>query len=122
MSSSKELNGVKTPSAIFNMKLTNEKKIKQGKTTKDLRTFTITRKNEKDMNIANFKDVYSVFKKKYGSDKLLVRALNDTQFFTFKGFSDSGLDIQDFEEYYENRVDSTVKFNKFSQIQIYVLA
>ena len=109
-------------STIFNMKLTNEKKIKQGKTTKDLRTFTITRKNEKDMNIANFKDVYSVFKKKYGSDKLLVRALNDTQFFTFKAFSDNGLDIQDFEEYYENRVDSTVKFNKFSQIQIYVLA
>jgi hypothetical protein len=118
MSSSKELNGVKTPSNIFNMKITNEQKIKQGKSMKDLRTFTITRKNEKDMNMANFKDVYGVFKKKYGVENLMVRALNDTQFFTFKGFTDSGLDIQDFEEYYQDRVANKEKFNMFSQVQI----
>ncbi len=51
----------------------------------------------------------------------MVRALNDTQFFTFKGFTDSGLDIQDFEEYYQDRVANKEKFNMFYTVQIYVL-
>ncbi len=108
-------------SKIFDINLTNETKIKQGKTMKDLLTYTILRKNKNQMNMANFKDVYNVFKKKYGSENLMVRALNDTQFFTFKGFTDSGLDIQDFEEYYQDRVANKEKFNMFYTVQIYVL-
>ena len=113
---------IRNMSAIFNIELTSEKKIKTGKSKEsNLRTFTINRKNNKDMNMANFKDVYNVFKKKYGEEKLLVRAMNNTQFFTFKGFTDNGLNIQDFEEYYINKVDDTTKFNMFNQVQISVL-
>ena len=109
-------------SSIFNMKIAEEKTIKQGKKTKKLTIYDISRKNNQQMNMANFKDVYNVFKKKYGAENLLVRALNDTQWFSFKAFTDSGLNIQDFEEYYENRVAHTEKFNMFYQTQITVLS
>ena len=109
-------------SDIFKIELTNEKKIKTGKNKESkLRTFTINRKNNKQMNMANFKDVYNVFKKKYGVEKIVVRAMNDTMFFTFKGFTDTELNIGDFEEYYMNKVDITKKFNMFNQVQISVL-
>ena len=108
-------------SSIFNMKIAEEKTIKQGKTTKKLISFDISMKNNKQMNMANFKDVYNIYKTKFGADKLLVRALNDTQWFSFKAFTDSGLNIQDFEEYYHNRVAKTEKFEMFYQAQITVM-
>lgn len=108
-------------SSIFNMNIVETKKIKQNKTTKELTVYNISRKNDHQMNMANFKDIYDVFKKKYGEEHLMVKGLNDTQWFTFKGFSDTGLYISDFEEYYKNKVVNNEKFNMFYQVQIYVL-
>ena len=107
--------------SIFNLKIDTQKTIKIGTTTRDLLVYSISKKNNEQLNMANFKDVYNTLKKKYGADKLMVKALNDTQWFTFKAFTDYGLHIQDFEDYYENRVASTDKFNMFYQMQIYIL-
>ena len=44
--------------------------------------------------------------------------MNAQRFFTFKGFNDDELQIDDFEDYYENKVKDTEKFEKFSFIQV----
>jgi hypothetical protein len=108
---------------FYKMKLTEDKKIKGlGKApSKQLLIYDISRNDKQEMNMKEFKDMYKGFKTKYGTENLMVKALNDTQWFTFKGFSDSGLDVQDFEDYYKNRVASKEKFNQFYQIQMTVM-
>ena len=98
---------------LLNIQLTQAKKIKGiGKSKpKDLLIYDIHRNDKKQISMALFKDTYKTFKKKYGEQNLMVRALNDTQWFCFKGFSDPDLEIEDFEDYYENRVVSQQKFH-----------
>ena len=57
---------------FLDIKLTQDKKIKGiGKSKpKDLLVYDIHRKDEKQINMALFKDTYKTFKKKYGEEKI----------------------------------------------------
>ena len=69
---------------LLNIQLTQAKKIKGlGKSKpKDLLIYDIHRNDKKQISMALFKDTYKTFKKKYGEQNLMVRALNDTQWVT----------------------------------------
>ena len=49
----------------------------------------------------------------------MVRALLVDKWITLKGY-DQELDLMDFDEYYENKVADSSKFDKFIQLQVSV--
>lgn len=80
-------------------------------------TMQISRTNNKGINVDEFKKIYAGIRQ--GTDsKLVIRGLNGQRWFTFKGYKDDELNIDDFEEYYENKVSETGKFKNFSIMQI----
>jgi hypothetical protein len=52
--------------------------------------------------------------------KIAVRGLNVEKWNTLKGY-DSELNIQDFADYYRNRVEDPSKFEMFNQLQITIM-
>jgi hypothetical protein len=57
----------------------------------------------------------------FSGQKLLVRGMNAQRFFTFKSFDQDELQIEDFNEYYEDNVQDTDKFEKVSSDKFCVL-
>ena len=68
-----------------------------------------------------FKAIYNNFVQNFGEKNIRVRALNDTQFFTFKTFDETTLHFEDFDRYYENKVRDPSAFEFFHQIEIMTL-
>jgi hypothetical protein len=85
------------------------------------KVYHINRKDDKTINSVLFRDIYDNFANKYGSKNVMVRALNNTQYMTFKGFGDTILNFENFNEYYENRVKDASKFEYFYSIEISVI-
>lgn len=80
-------------------------------------TMQISRSNGTGINVNEFEKLYAGIRQ--GTDsKLVVRALNGQRWFTFKGYSDDDLNIDSFENYYQNKVSETGKFENFSIVQI----
>jgi hypothetical protein len=52
-----------------------------------------------------------------GEDKIVVRGLNADKWNTLKGY-DSELNVQDFEDYYRNRVEDPSKFEKLANSKL----
>ena len=44
--------------------------------------------------------------------------MNGARWWTFKGYSESDLNIDTFEDYYQNKVKETGKFENFGIVQI----
>jgi hypothetical protein len=85
------------------------------------KVFHINRKDERTINTVLFRDIYDNFSKKYRSKNTMVRAVNNTQMFTLKGFGDVSLNFENFNEYFENRVKDPSKFEYFYSIEITVI-
>ena len=85
------------------------------------KVYHINRKDEKTINSVLFRDIYDNFANKYGSKNVMVRALNNTQMFTFKGFGETSLNFENFNEYFENRVKDPSKFEYFYNIEMSVI-
>ena len=80
-------------------------------------TMQISRSNGKGIDVNEFEKIYAGIRQ--GTDsKLVVRALNGQRWFTFKGYGDDDLNIDSFENYYQNKVSETGKFENFSIVQI----
>jgi hypothetical protein len=82
--------------------------------------FHINRKNNTHINTGQLKDIYESFRDKYGNNNIMIRAVNSTGMFTFKGFDGIDLDVQDHDDYYENKVASTSQFEYFYSVEITV--
>ena len=82
--------------------------------------FHINRKNSTHINTGQLKDIYESFKEKYGNNNIMLRAVNNTGIFTFKGFNQDNLDIQDLDDYYENKVANTSQYEYFYSVEITV--
>jgi hypothetical protein len=78
----------------------------------------ITRKGKKQINVDELFGIFNGLKKNKKGSQFIIRALNGQRWFTFKGYEDEDLNVQNFEEYYNNRVKDTGKFEMFSQIEI----
>lgn len=87
------------------------------------KTIQITRNNKhKEMDVDEMHNILTGLQTRLGSDaKIMVRGMNAQRFFTFKGFNDEELNVDDFDEYYKNKVEDEEKFAMFSMIQITVL-
>lgn len=86
------------------------------------KTMQITRSNNKQIDVNEMESLFKGIQKNKKGSKFIVRALNGQRWFTFKGYEDSELNIMDFEEYYENKVKDSQKFEMFSQIEIISLS
>ena len=76
----------------------------------------------KQIDVDELQNILAGIQRRVGSDvKIMVRAMNDHRLFTFKGFDATELKIKSFEEYYENRVKETEKFEKFKFVEITTL-
>lgn len=82
--------------------------------------FHINKKSNTHFNTGELKDIYESFRDKYGNNNIMVRAVNNTMPFTFKGFDQESLTIQDMDDYYENKVANTSEFKNFYSIEITV--
>ena len=86
-------------------------------------TVQINRNDKKQMDVSDVQELVngleSTATKKKEKVKILVRALLIDKWITLKGYDDE-LDIEDFEEYYRNKVADPSKFEKFIQLQISV--
>ena len=83
--------------------------------------YNIKRKDETPIKTVLFRDVYKSFVNKYGASNLMVRAVNNTGIFTYKGFKDEDLKLDDMEDYYENRVKSSKEFEYWYSMEITII-
>ena len=83
--------------------------------------YNINRKDETPIKTVLFRDVYKSFAEKYGVNNLMVRAVNNTGVFTYKGFKDMDMNLDDMDDYYENRVKSTKEFDYWYSLEITIL-
>ena len=99
----------------FNSKLRETKNLPKGKTQK---TFTINHSDFQDITIADIKRLSKRFEDK--GDKFRIRALNSMQWFTLQGMN-SDLQLDEYEDYYNNRVRDAKKFEKFFQLEVVII-
>ena len=90
------------------------------------RTIQISRANrQKQIDVDEVHTILTSMQSKLGpTTKIMVRGMNAQRMFTFKGFNDEEMNIEDFDEYYINNnsaVKSLDKFEKFSFVQIIAL-
>jgi hypothetical protein len=109
----------KTNSFTINKRL--ERKFQDGTQT----TLQMTRtKKEQQIDIKHIEHVLESIKRKAKKEnfnvKVMIRGLNADKWNTLKGF-DTELDVDEFEEYYKDKVKDTDKFEKFSQLQVTIL-
>ena len=83
-------------------------------------TTQISRTNSKGINVEQFKNIYAKIRAS-SDDKLIVRAMNGARWWTFKGYSESDLNIDTFEDYYQNKVKETGKFENFGIVSYKLL-
>jgi hypothetical protein len=83
-------------------------------------TLQISRSSKsKQLDVDEVRTILANMQTSLGSGtKLMVRAMNAQRLFTFKTFANDDLQIEDFEDYYANKVIDTEKFEKFSFIQV----
>jgi hypothetical protein len=98
------------------------KKKKIGKVTET--TIKLTRRDDKPISMALAKQTIEglIDRTHKNNGKILVRALNAEKWTTLKGF-DTDFDEDNYDEYYENRVQSKDidKFKEFSQLEITIV-
>jgi hypothetical protein len=82
------------------------------------KTMQITRKGRKQMDIDELEGLYGGLRKNKADSKYVIRILNGHRWFTIKGYEEEDLNIMSFEEYYQNKVKETGKFEMISQIEI----
>ena len=70
------------------------------------------------IDVWEMKNILTNMQKLRPNAQFMVRAMNNAQMFTFKGYDDEELKIEEFEDYYENKVRDSDKFKKFSHIEI----
>ena len=98
----------------YNTKLIGTKKI--GKATK--KSYQVTKKE--NFKTKDIKDILATVSKHGPNAKIMIRALNADKWNTLKGFS-TDLNIEDFEDYYKNKVSHTSKFEYFTQVEVSIL-
>ena len=82
-------------------------------------TVRFTRASGKDIDVHEVHSLLTNIQKSLGEDaKIMVRAMNINRMFTFKGFDQPELNIEQFEEYYAGKVKFTEKFEKFAYVEI----
>jgi hypothetical protein len=93
---------------------------KSFKTAKE-KVIQLSRNDKKPMTIQEVMDITKNLQKAGEDDnlhtKLVVRGLGPTRMYTLKGYEDDLKTMDDYENYFSN-VASSIKFNKFSQLQI----
>jgi len=93
---------------------TIETTVRITRSTKSKRT-----NEDKEIDVYEVRNMLANIQKSLGPDaKIMVRAMNVQRLFTFKSFKSDELNMMDFEEYYENKVADTEKFEKFSYVEI----
>jgi predicted transcriptional regulator len=98
----------------YNTKLIGTKNI--GKAVK--KTYQVTKKG--NLKSEHIKDILATISKGNTDVKIMIRALNADKWNTLKGFS-TELNIEDFEDYYKNKVSDTSKFEYFTQVEVSIL-
>lgn len=81
-------------------------------------TYHINRTDNKTINTKLFNDIYNTYQKKFGADNVLVRAVNNEGMRTLKAFGESEVNLQEFHQYYQNRVKDTTQFEFFYSLEI----
>ena len=95
-------------------------KVSFGRITQTTVHFRHIKKNHQ-LDVPDMQKILKIVEEGLGPhDNVMVRALNGQRFFTFKKYSDSQLKVQDFNDYYKNKVSETAKFEKFEYIEITV--
>jgi hypothetical protein len=102
----------------FDIEVRNKKEFADGTQT----TLQFSRKNKNDqIDVDEMKKVLESLNKKANDEgdnlKIMIRALNIDKWYTFKGF-DTDLEVEEFEDYFKDKVKNGEKFEKFSQMQI----
>jgi len=83
--------------------------------------YNINRRDETPIKTVLFRDVYQNFVNKYGANNLMVRAVNNTGLFTYKGFKDNDLQLEDMEDYWAGYVRSAKEFEYWYSMEITVI-
>ena len=84
-----------------------------------LYTFSINHQDNSAISIADIKNLSNKFSAKY--DKVRIRGLNAQRFHTLKSMTQDDIQVDEYEEYYANKVKNGAKFDHFYQLQISVL-
>ena len=98
-----------------------DKQIKTRKHEKMMEVRHFNRGDNKPLSIQTFKNICQTLYERYGVHNVAIRAVTHTGFFTFKGFSDDDIDIQDYDEYFVNKVKDVTEFNQIYQIEATIL-
>jgi hypothetical protein len=82
-------------------------------------TIRISRPNKsKYLDVWEMRNMLANMQKSLPNAQFMVRGMNAQFIFTFKGYDDEDLNVEEFEDYYENKVSDPIKFEKFSFIEI----
>ena len=82
-------------------------------------TIKISRPSKsKHLDVWEMRSILANMQKSLPGAQFMVRGMNAQHMFTFKGYDDEELNIEEFEDYYENKVSDPTKFEKFSFIEI----
>ena len=82
-------------------------------------TIKISRPSKsKHLDVWEMRSILANMQKSLPGAQFMVRGMNAQHMFTFKGYDDEELKIEEFEDYYENKVSDPTKFEKFSFIEI----
>jgi hypothetical protein len=74
---------------------------------------------DRDIEVEDVKKIYNDIENGLGDNaKFMIRCLNPKQWFTLKGYSDHELELDDYEDYFRNKVKDMSKFGKFFQIEL----
>jgi len=99
----------------YDIKLTEIKE-----TTKSFtRTLNLHRKDKKPLEINEIKKIYDRYIPK--DTKSIIRGLNSMQWFTIKNLSENDLNVKDYQDYFNNKVQDPTKYDKFFQLSISVI-
>lgn len=83
--------------------------------------YHINRVDKTKITTQLFRDVHQQFSNRYGNNNIMLRAVNNTGVFTYKGFRDIDLNLDEMEDYYENKVKSIKEFDYWYSIEVTIL-
>ena len=107
---------------MLSIKLLENKELKSSAKKKvEKLVYHINRKDQKTINSGFFRDIVEGFDKKYGTNNIMVRAVNNQGMMTFKSFDQDELDFMDFDDYYKNKVHSIKNFDYFYSVEITIM-
>ena len=101
---------------IYNKELIKERPFGE----KTIKTYMVTRNEEKgkDMSIYELKRIANNLIGKYGAENVSIVARNVVGRYTLKTYAAEHINVEEYEDYYENKVANTGKFEKFHQLEI----